>query len=319
MAKQMNDARDEAGSQGSRPWFLLAMAGIVLSGIVLVLLIRSQNGPVGPIVDPAASAENNARFNKAMTLLEQQRPLLEAGKYQEAFSLAEQALALRPDLAQMHLAVAQIALQMRDYNRAEQEYQAVLARDPVDKESLFNLSTIAAVRKDYESARKQFAHAVTKVGQRTPDQSLPLIVLQAASNMDRPQVAARHMNAAIQMDRDGGTVLLMVKVYGPDVIALLAEQLELQGPAAADAAASSYALAAKDTPGDSLRARRAARAAELYLSAGRLDAALAQVRISLEADPSNPQWIVLRNRIAAADSQPSAATQSGIRTLPFGL
>ena len=326
MTKQVSNSPDKTGSKHSKPWFLPALVGIALVGIVLIILVPSLNGPAKPLIDPAVSAQNNIRFNQAMALLEQGRKLVEAEKYKEAMPLAEQALALCPDVAPTHRAVAQIALQMRDYNRAEQEFRAVLARDPGDEMTLFNLAAIAAIRKDYLSARKQVADALTKVDPQRAGQSLPLTVLQAAANMDQPQVAAKYMHDAIQRDASHGAILVEAKVYGPDVIALLAEQLEQPDSttagsprATSDAAGACYALAAKDTTGNLLKAQRAARAAEHYLSAGKPDAALGQVRVCLEADPANPLWIVLRDRIAAASSQPAAASQPSINMPSFGL
>ena len=142
------------------------------------------------------------------------------------------------------------------------------------------------------------------------------MVLQTAANMDQPETAGQHARAAVQQG-DGSMALIEAKVYGPDVIALLAEQFEqMDRPTEAGVA---YAEAAKETPGNLVKAQRAARAAEMFLAAGKREVATAQVRAAIEADPGNPQWVVLRERVEAAASQPGASSEPSMNVTPFGL
>jgi hypothetical protein len=142
------------------------------------------------------------------------------------------------------------------------------------------------------------------------------MILQVAANMDQPETAARYAKDALQLSR-GDEVLAEAEPYGPDVIALLAEQLEqMNRPSDAGVA---YATAAKETPGNLVKAQRAARAAELFLGAGKLEAAGAQVRAAIEADPSNPRWVMLQERVAAATSRPAAGSEPSVNVTPFGL
>jgi tetratricopeptide (TPR) repeat protein len=286
------------------------------AGAALFYVAGQASGPRTPVIDPAAAERNKARYGRTMALLEQGLKLLEAGKHDEAMALAEQALALGGDPVVAHMAVAQIALQMRDYSRAEREFQVVLQKQPYDKEAKLSLATIAAARKDYPAARQQIASVLTPADAEWAAQSIPLLVLQAVANMDQPETAGQHARAAVQQG-DGRMALIEAKVYGPDIIALLAEQFEqLDRPTEAGIA---YAEAAKDTPGNLVKAQRAARAAEMFLSAGKMDVATEQVRVAIEADPGNPQWVVLRERLEAAASQPGTTSEPSVNVAPFGL
>jgi len=304
-------ARHMSGEGGSKTWFWPALLGVVAAGAALFYVAGQANGPRTPVIDPASFEQDKAQYERAMALLEQGLKFLEAGKFSEAMALAEQAMALRSDLVVTHMAVAQIALQTREYNRAEQEFQVVLQKQPDDGEALLSLAAIAAARKDYGAARQKIAVVVSKAEPLKAMQSVPLMLLQTAANMDRPETAARHARDALQQG-SGSNVVIEAKVYGPDVMALLAEQFEqMNKPAEAGIA---YAEAAKETSGNLVKAQRAARAAELFLAAGKLEAASGQVRAAIEADPSNPQWVVLRERVAAA-SQP-AGSQPSVNVTP---
>jgi tetratricopeptide (TPR) repeat protein len=313
MARHASGADSEGGSKA---WFWPALLGVLAAGAVLFYVTSQANGPHAPLVNPATVEKDKAQHDQATALLEQGLNLLEAGKFSEAMALTEQAMALRGDLVVTHMAVAQIALQMRDYSRAEQEFQVVLRKQPGDPEATLSLAVIAAARKDYEGARKKIAAVVSKADPKKVMQSIPLLILQAAANMDQPEAAARHAKGALQLGR-GGEVLTEARVYGPDVMVFLAEQLEqMNRPADAGTV---YAVAAKETAGNLAKAQRAARAAELFLRAGRLEAAAAQARAAIEADPSNPRWVLLQESVSAATSRPAAGSQPSVNVTPFGL
>jgi tetratricopeptide (TPR) repeat protein len=297
-------------------WFWPALLGVLAAGAALFYVAGQANGPRTPLVDPAAVEKDNASYERATALLEQALKSVEAGKYNEAMAQAEQAMALRSDMVAAHRTVAQIALQMRDYSRAEQEFQVVLRREPDDAATLLSLAMIAAVRKDYDAARGKIAAVVSKAAPEKVAQSVPLMLLQTAANMDQPEVAARHASNALQQG-GGGDVVIEAKVYGPDVMSLLAEQLEHLGKPAE--AAIAYAEAAKETAGNLVKAQRSARAAELFMASGNEKAAGGQVRAAIEADPSNPRWVVLRERVAAVTSQAAADSQPAVNVTPFGL
>ncbi len=310
------DTQDKVPSQG-KAWFFPALAAIVLAGVIVIWFTGRVHGPATSLLDPAAAARNRATFDKAMALLDRVRPLLEAEDYKQALPLAKQALTLAPDQVHTHMAVAQIALQIRDYDLAEKEFQAVLDRKPDDQESQFNLAGIAACRKNYDSARKHFDAGMALVKDRqAAARFLPLQVLQAAIYMDQLETAQNHLSDAVRgAGRSDNVLLLEARVYGPDVVTLLADQLEQQDRPAGAAAA--LAEAAKQTSGNLGKAQRAARSAELYLAAGNRDTAGEQVRIALEADPANPQWVVLRDKIQAG-SQPTSR-RPAVKAPIFGL
>ena len=157
MTKHMSGT---GGEGRSKAWFWPALLGIVAAGAALFYVAGQANGPRTPVVNPAAVERDKARYEQAMALLEQGLKLLEAGKPSEAMPLAEQAVALRGDLVVTHMAVAQIALQMRDYSRAEREFQVVLQKQPDDTEAQLSLAVIAAARKDYQGARQRIAGAL---------------------------------------------------------------------------------------------------------------------------------------------------------------
>jgi tetratricopeptide (TPR) repeat protein len=313
MTKHMSGT---GGEGRSKAWFWPALLGIVAAGAAMFYFAAQANGPRTPVVNPAVAEREKARYDQAMALLDQGLKLLEADKFSEALPLAEQAMALRGDLVVTHMAVAQIALQMREYSRAEQEFQVVLQKRPDDAEALLSLAVIAAARKDYGGARQKIASAVSGADLSGMVQSIPLMVLQAAANMDQPETAGQHARTALQQD-DGSMAMVEAKVYGPDVIALLAEQFEQMDKLTE--AGVAYAEAAKGTQGNLLKAQRAARSAEMFLAAGRREAATAQVRSAIEADPGNPQWVVLRERVEAAASQPEASSEPSMNVTPFGL
>lgn len=310
MTKQLSD------QGGSKPWFWPALLGILAAGVVIFYVAGQANGPRKPLVDPVSVERNKVQYEQVMALLDQGLKLLEAGRFSEAMPLAEQALALRGDLVITHMAVAQIALQMREYDRAEKEFLAVLQKQPDDVEARLSLGVIAAVRKDYEDARRKVAAVLSDVDPSWTRQSIPLTVLQTAANMDQPEVAAQHARTAAQLG-DGKMSVIEARMYGPDVVALLAEQFEqLNRPIEAGI---TYAEAASLTPGNLVKAQRAGRAAEMLLAGGKLEQAAEQARTAIEADPSNPQWVVLRDRIAAATSQPNTGELPSIDVTPFGL
>ncbi len=308
MTRHFRDVPAQNAVTSRKPWFLPALAAVLVIGGLLFYAVRHAGGPSRPLVDPAAAERDKASYERAMALLERGRPYLESGNYSQAMSLAEEALSLRGDLAITHMAVAQVALQMHDYDRAEQEFRAVLERHPDaggQQEALLSLAVVAAARKQYDSARRQVEAVLSKADRQQAARAVPVLVLQAAANLDRPEVAARYMGDALDQEKNRGQVLLETAVYGPDVTALLAEHLDRRNKP--EEAARAFALAAGGTSGNVLKAQRAGRAAELFLAAGKPEAAGDLVKGALEADPSNPQWVLLADRVRAASSAPAAS------------
>jgi tetratricopeptide (TPR) repeat protein len=73
-------------------------------------------------------------------------------RYSEAADLFIKAVAINPDMAQIHDNLAITSLKANDYNRAMDEYKKVIEREPDNVNALYNLGVIYMSKGEYHNA-----------------------------------------------------------------------------------------------------------------------------------------------------------------------
>lgn len=170
---------------------------------------------------PALHSDEVTYFNVATALND-------SGRSDDAVSMFEETLRVRPDFAPVYNNLATVALGQRDWDTAEKHLRKALQLDPNSANALVNLGKVQMERRDYASAEASFRKAL---------EVEPYLIMayqglgQVEVRRGNAKRAVEYMRQAIAMDRQSG-----------EAYADLAQALTADGQIAAAATAYSDAI-----------------------------------------------------------------------------
>jgi len=147
---------------------------LVVSALVLLLAltcacrrgsIKNAN-PNGAASNATNESDNERSHREAQSLVEKGKDLYKNDHDEQAAAAFEEAIRLRPDLAEAHLrlGMAYSALEKKDeaddaYKKAIQQYKKIVESNPKDAESFFNLGEAHSLLHQDEEAARAFRQA----------------------------------------------------------------------------------------------------------------------------------------------------------------
>jgi putative PEP-CTERM system TPR-repeat lipoprotein len=229
----------------------------------------------------------NPRATDAKVMLAQLH--LAAGRPDTSVGLAREAIASDPESPDARLATARALIAKKDVVRAKAELDQLLDRFPDSAAVHLNMGLLQGLRNDQPLARKHFERAL-EIDPKMTDALGGLVMLDLAAKRV-PEALARVEARVAQNPSDPAALLLAARTYGMSGNGAKAEE---------------YLKRLIQTNPDDLTPY--AMLAQLYVSMGRLDAALAEYESIAKRDPKPVgaltfAGIILQGQGKTADAQ----------------
>lgn len=157
---RLEELRDN--SQAAQQWYSSITQGeYFVNAQIRIIALVAQDGDLEKALDMVAQLKRQRPAQKLRLDLVEGEILVEAGKYQEAMELYNQALIEVPDNTDLLYARSMVAEKLGDIERLELDLRQILARDPNNAEALNALGyTLADRTTRYEEAYELISRAI---------------------------------------------------------------------------------------------------------------------------------------------------------------